>query len=114
MLQFRDAVRCPAVIFTTQTEGVVTTDVKAVAVNRCITVGVPVPAHCFLGNLLQADTFNSGRRAGEITIDKVGAQADGIEYLCTAIGLVGRNAHLGHHLEQTLADCLDIAFLCFI
>ena len=36
-------------------------------------------------------------------------QADGVENLRAAIGLVGRNAHLRHDLEQALVDRLDEA-----
>ena len=41
-------------------------------------------------------------------------QADGVEDLRAAIGLVGRDAHLGHHLEQALADRLDVALDDFL
>ena len=41
--------------------------------------------------------------------DEFRLQADGVEDLRAAIGLVGRDAHLGHHLEQALADRLDVA-----
>ena len=36
-------------------------------------------------------------------------QADGLEDLRAAVRLVGGDAHLGHHLEQPLADRLDEA-----
>ena len=36
-------------------------------------------------------------------------QADRVEDLRAAIGLVGRDAHLGHHLEDALVDRLDVA-----
>jgi len=32
---------------------------------------------------------------------------DGFEDLCPGIGHIGRDAHLGHDLEQALADALD-------
>jgi len=37
------------------------------------------------------------------------AQADRVEYLRAAIGLIGGDAHLGHHLEQAFVDRLDVA-----
>ncbi len=41
-------------------------------------------------------------------------QADGVEDLGAAIGLVGRDAHLRHHLEQSLVDRLDVALDDFL
>ena len=35
-------------------------------------------------------------------------QADGVEDLGAAVGLVGGDAHLGHHLQHALADRLDV------
>ena len=37
------------------------------------------------------------------------SQADRVENLRAAIGLIGRDAHLGHHLQQALVDRLDVA-----
>ena len=42
-------------------------------------------------------------------LDEIRLQPDGVEDLRAAIGLVGRDAHLGHHLEDALADRLDVA-----
>jgi hypothetical protein len=55
---------------------------------------------------------SSGRRlqpgggAGEELVDEGLAQADRVENLRAAIGLVGGDAHLGHHLEQALPIAL--------
>ena len=94
MLQLGDAVGCPHVLFTTQAEGIVATDIQAVLVDRCIAVGITMPAYGFLGNLLQADTFNGSGGTGEPAVDEFCTEADGIEDLCATVGLVGRNAHL--------------------
>ena len=67
-----------------------------------------------LGDLLQADAFDGGGGAGEIFLDEVGGQADRVEDLRAAIGLVGRDAHLGHHLQHALADRLDVVLLHFV
>ena len=40
--------------------------------------------------------------------DQFGRQADGVEDLRAAIGLIGRDAHLGHDLENAFADGLDV------
>ena len=41
--------------------------------------------------------------------DEIGLEADRVENLRAAIGLIGRDAHLGHDLEDALADRLDVA-----
>ena len=38
----------------------------------------------------------------------------GVENLRPAIGLIGRDAHLGHHLQNPLAHRLDVILLHFI
>ena len=47
--------------------------------------------------------------AGKVFCDEIRLQSDGVEDLRAAIGLVGRDAHLGHHLQEALADRLDVA-----
>ena len=47
-------------------------------------------------------------------VDEIGLQADRVEDLRAAIGLIGRDAHLGHHLEHALADRLDVALDDFV
>jgi hypothetical protein len=44
---------------------------------------------------------------GEVLVDELLLQADRLEDLRAAIRLVGRDAHLRHHLVQSLADRLD-------
>ena len=41
-------------------------------------------------------------------------ETDGVEDLGAAIGLVGRDAHLGHDLEQALTHRLDVAIDHFV
>ena len=53
-------------------------------------------------------------RACEISLYKAVSQPDGIENLRATIGLIGRDAHLGHHLQNPLADRLDETLLDFI
>jgi len=38
-------------------------------------------------------------------------QANGIKDLSATVRLVSRDAHLGHHLQQALADRLDVVLL---
>ena len=92
-----------------EAEGVVAADFERVLEHRRVAEGVAVAAHRFLGDLGEAGAFDGGRGAGEVGLDEIGGQADGVEDLRAAIGLVGRDAHLGRDLEDALTDRLDVA-----
>ena len=70
--------------------------------------------HRLLGDLVEADALDPGRGAGEVVVDEIGLEPDRVENLRAAIGLIGRDAHLGHHLEQALVDRLDVALDDFL
>ncbi len=53
--------------------------------------------------------FDARRGAEEEFADEIALQADRVEDLRPAIRLIGRDAHLGHHLEDALVDRLDVA-----
>ena len=65
----------------------------------------------FFRNFGQAHTFNRGGRARKIGLNKAGGQTNRVKNLRPAIGLIGRNAHFGHDLQNAFADSLDIVFL---
>ena len=46
--------------------------------------------------------------AGEECVDEFLAQTDRVENLGAAIGLIGRDAHLRHDLQEAFVDRLDI------
>ena len=96
-------------ILAAQAHLVVAADVERMPIDRRIPKGVAVTPRCLLGDLRQADALDAGRGAGKILGDEIGLQADRVENLCPAIGLIGRDAHLGHHLEDALVDRLDVA-----
>jgi hypothetical protein len=68
-----------------------------------------VAPHGLFRDLGQPHAFDSGVGADEKFRDEIGLQSDGIEDLRAAIGLIGRDAHLRHHLQEALADRLDVA-----
>src|SRR5216683_2345465 len=63
----------------------------------------------FFCNLVKAHAFDAGRSAGEECLDEIRPQADRVENLRAAIGLIRGDAHLGHHLVEPLVDRLDVA-----
>ena len=99
----------PDVILAAHAELVFAADIERIAVDRRVAEGIAMATHRLLGDLLQPDAFDAGGGAGEILGDEIGAQADGVENLRAAIGLIGGDAHLGHHLEDALVDRLDVA-----
>ena len=101
-------------VLAAEAEGVFAADVERVAVDRRVAEGVAVPVHRLLGDLDHAGALDPGRRAEEVAVDELRGQPDGVEDLRAAVGLVGRDAHLGHHLEQPLADRLDVALDDFL
>ena len=50
-------------------------------------------------------------RPGEVLVEQLLADADGLEQLRAGVGRQRRDAHLGHHLQHTLARGLDVVRL---
>ena len=71
-------------------------------------------AHRLFRDLGQPHALDASVRASEIFVDEILAQADRVENLRAAIGLIGGDAHLGHHLEQALVDRFDVALDDFL
>src|SRR6478736_1750001 len=71
-----------------------------IAIDRRVAESIAMTAHGFFRELRQADALDRGHGAGKVLVDRLGLQADRIEDLRAAIGLIGRDAHLGHDLEQ--------------
>jgi hypothetical protein len=90
-----------------QPERVVAADIEHVAVERVVAIGLRVPDQRLVGDREQIGPFDRRRGAGEVFVDKRAFEPDRVEDLGAAIGLVGRDAHLGHDLEQALADRLQ-------
>ncbi|OIQ83878.1 hypothetical protein GALL_343050 [mine drainage metagenome] len=107
VLQLGDGVRRPHVLFATHPEGILAACVQRVGQHRVIAERGEMHAQRLFGHLRKADAFDIAGSAGEILFNERSVETDRIENLRAAIGLVGRNAHLGHDLVQALADRLD-------
>ncbi len=109
VLQQRNGLRRPAMRLAAQAVGVFAADVERAAQHRRFAERLGVTASGFLGDLGEAGAFDAGRSAEEELVDQGARQADRVEDLRAAIGLIGRDAHLRHDLEQSLVDRLDVA-----
>ena len=99
----------PHVAFTPEAESIVAANVELVLQGLHIAKRQPVPLGGFGCNLLKPDAFDLAVRALEEHVDQFRLEANRIENLRPAIGLVGRNAHLRHNLEDALRHRLDVA-----
>ncbi len=113
VLELGDGIGCPGVGLATDAESVVAAHVQGVLIDGIGAIGVGVPARRLLGDLPQANALDAGGRAGEIGLDEITGEPDGVEDLGAAVGLIGRDAHLGHDLEQPLLDALHVAVVQF-
>ena len=114
VLQGGDRYRVPDVILAAHAHRVVAADVEHAAVDRRVGEGVAMPPYRLFGDLGQADALDAGGGAGKIFGDEIRLQADRVENLRAAIGLIGGDAHLRHHLEQSLVDRLDVTLDDFL
>ena len=97
--------------FAANAEGILAADIERVLKYRNVAEGRRMPLNRFARNLAQADAFDLRVCACEITFDERRSQTNGIKDLSAAIGLIGRDAHLGHDLEHGFAERLDEALL---
>ena len=61
-----------------------------------------------LGQDVEPDTTEPADRAREVLVDDFGRETDRLEDLCAGVGGNGRNAHLGHDLQDAEPGCLDV------
>ena len=114
VLQIGDHARPPHMRLAADAVGVLAADVEGVLEHRYVAEGLAVALGGLARDLAQADALHLGVGAGEILAHEAGLEADGVEDLRAAIGLVGGDAHLGHHLQDALVDRLDVALLGFL
>ena len=67
-------------------------------------VGEPMAKGHLLGEDVEPDAAQLGRRAGEVRVDESLREPDGLEDLRAPVGGDRRDAHLGHDLEHALAE----------
>jgi hypothetical protein len=100
VLQVRDRFHVPDMVLAAHAQRIFAADVEHVAIDGRVAEGAAVAPHGFFADFGKADAFDLGMGAGEELLDEFRRQSDRVENLRAAIGLVGGDAHLGHHLEQ--------------
>ena len=109
MLQLGDRVGRPRMLLAAHAPGVLAAGVEHVLEDRIVLVErVAVDADRLLGDVEEADALDVGGGAGEVLVDQRARETHRLEHLRAGVGHVGRDAHLGHHLLQPLADRLDV------
>ena len=89
VLQGTDCAGIPYMVFTTHAHGIFAADIERIF-QHCILAKSPLMTHQrFLRHFRKANAFNCGGSAGEIMVDKILRQTDGIKNLRAAIGLIG-------------------------
>ena len=107
MLQFRNRVRRPHVLFAAHPEGVFAAGIERVGKHRIATERHLVHLDRFLCDLEYTDPFDVRGRSAEVFVDQGTRQPDRLENLCAGVRHVGRDTHFRHDLAQALADRLD-------
>ncbi len=87
----------------------VATDAELLVVDRPLGRIGPILAHLhFARDDVYADAADPGWRAGEVLVDEVRVEPDGLEDLRAVVALDGADAHLGDDLDDPLGDRLAV------
>ncbi len=81
MLQLGDRVRCPHVLFTTDTEGVFATRFQQVIQHRIMCESTIMHAQRLFCDFVQANAFNLGCGSRKVLLHEVRCQTNGFENL---------------------------------
>ena len=65
-------------------------------------------------NVPEVNTPYPGGCSDKAPVDDLGGQSDGLEYLCSLVGLHGGDAHLGHHLGDSPVHCGGVVLVSLI
>ena len=108
VLQLGNRVRRPHVLFATCTESVLTASIKHRGQHGIVRECRFVQTNGFFSHLENTNTLDVGRRTRKVFLDEILLQTDRFKYLCAGVRHISGDAHLGHDLVQTLANCLDV------
>ena len=72
-------------VLAAQSKGVIAAEIEHVRIERVVAVSVLVPRDRLLGDLAQPHAFDRRRRAGEVFLDEIAGETDGVKDLRSAI-----------------------------
>ncbi len=76
-----------------------------------VQVSQRMPGRHVVGDVVEVDAADRACQPGEVLVEHLLADADGLEQLRAGVGRQRRDAHLGHHLQDALARRLDVVGL---
>ena len=106
VLQLRDGVRVVHVVLAAPPPLVLAAHPEVAVERRRDLVGVVVTLLRLAGDDVEPDALDARRRPGEVLVDDLAVEPDGLEDLRAPVAVQRRDAHLGHHLEDALVDRL--------
>ena len=98
----------PQVVLAVGAIGIFPAEIQFLFPGRSRPEGIAVAGHRLGGDYVQADASDPRGGALEIVFNHILAQADGLEKLGGVVAAQGRDAHLGHRLEDALLDGADV------
>ncbi len=116
MLECEDRLWIKEVRFSLSPPLIFTADGKFLAAGNLATrrVGDVVTCNRLCCDHIDIDPAKSRGATDEVLIDEGSCEADRLEDLCAGIGGDGRDTHLRHHLQDSLAERLDQVAYCFL
>ena len=96
-------------IFAADPESILTAYIEHALERRGIGEGKAVPFHGLHCDLLEADALDLRVGSGKIFLHERRSEPNSVENLRAAIGLISRDAHLGHNFQNALINRLDVA-----
>ena len=110
MLELEDGLGVEQVVLALAAPLVLAADVELAVgqLGRPVGPGQGVAGGHLGGDHVEADAAEAAHRAGEVLVDQLLGQADGLEDLGAGVGGHRRDAHLGHDLQHALAARLDV------
>ncbi len=108
VLQLVDRLRVEEVVLAVVPPLVLAPGIELVGRDPARSKGRPVPRRRLAGHDPDPDAGDARRSPGEVLVDQVLVEADGLEDLGPAVALDGGDPHLGDHLHHPLVQGLDV------
>src|ERR1043165_8032227 len=88
------------------------TDIESDVVDSSFFKSRCMPETHFFSHDVETNASDARRSPGEVLIDYVAMDPDGLKDLCSTVSLSRRDAHLRDHFDDSLIDCLNVIRGC--